>query len=183
MRKVGYFYTSARRCCRGQCRCPSLCSSRSFQLDPASKAASQTHSGGQHFTNRESACVSVRRVGGAGGGGGGPLLSAIWANGRSLCQHCSHRRKRARGHSRKLRRRTGGGICRHRSFFLGKKSHSGTPVLPLPSALLQTFCQKARAQQNYRLQTKDFVGSAECVQVNNNNHSLIYSYIHMCVHI
>lgn len=127
-------------------------------------------------------CVRARRVGG-GGGGGGPLLSAIWVNGRSLCQHCSHRRKRARGHSRKLRRRTGGGICRHRSFFLGKKSHSGTPVLPLPSALLQTFCQKARAQQNYRLQTKDFVGSAECVQVNNNNHSLIYSYIHMCVHI
>ncbi|CAB1423132.1 unnamed protein product [Pleuronectes platessa] len=38
----------------------------------------------------------------------------------------------------------------------------------------RTFCQKARAQQNYRLQTKDFAGSADCVQSVRAHPSLQY---------
>lgn len=55
-----------------------------FHLGIWAKAASQTHSGGQHFTD-------------IGSVEGGALLSTIWANGSYLCQHGSHWRKRARG--------------------------------------------------------------------------------------
>lgn len=46
-------------------RCPSLCSSHSFQRGVWAKAVSQAHSGGQHFTNMES--VYVEGCGGMGG--------------------------------------------------------------------------------------------------------------------
>lgn len=54
----GQIYKSVYLCCLGPYRCPSLCSSHSFfSLGIWANAASQAHSGGQHFTDIESVCV------------------------------------------------------------------------------------------------------------------------------
>lgn len=133
-------------CCLGQYRCPSLCSSHSFQLGIRTKAASQTHSGGQHFTNIQSVCVC---------GGVGPLLSAIWANGRSLCQHGSHWRKRAQGHSRKLRRQTEGAFADTGHSFSVKEplrnTCAPTPLCPTSDILSESPCSAELQAANKRL--------------------------------
>lgn len=146
--KVRCLYMSVYLCCLGQYRCTSLCSSLPFHLGIWAKDASQTHSGGQHFTDIESVCVGW-------GGGGGPLLSAIWANGRSLCQHGSHRRKRAQGHGRKLRRQTEGAFADTGHSFSVKEPLSNTcaptPLCPTSDILSESPCSAELQAPNKRL--------------------------------
>lgn len=120
----------------------SLRSTHSFHLGIWAKAASQTHSGGQHFTDIESV-------------GGGPLLSSIWANGRSLCRHGSHRGKRAQGHSRKLLRQTEGAFADTGHSFLVKEPLSNTcaptPLCPTSDILSESPCSAELQAPNKRL--------------------------------
>lgn len=93
--------------------------------------------------------------GGVGWGWGGPLLSAIWANGRSLCQHGSHRRKRAQGHGRKLRRQTEGAFADTGHSFSVKEPLSNTcaptPLCPTSDILSESPCSAELQAPNKRL--------------------------------